>query len=732
MAQQTTVAVQTADGKTLPGATVRFTNLESGAEAWQFTDDKGLATHKAKSAVQVQITFIGFAEVTDTLQPGQRKTITMQWASNALGEVVVTGQLSPTDPKAAVHRVRVIPKAEMEARGANNLSELLKTDVNIRIGQDNVLGSSLSMQGISGQNVKVLVDGVPVVGRVDGNIDLSQINLQEVERVEVVEGPLSVSYGTDALAGTINLVSKNSQQQPIEAELKQYWESVQQYNSYAQLGVQLGKYRLSGSYNRIYFDGWSPTEKAWYQKDPRIADSTRVRNWNPRTQHTGRFTAGRYLGKMRLHYAAQYYHDRITNRGYPRAPYGETAFDDQYQTERFDQRLSLTGNAGTKHYVNVVAARNMYSRIKNTWLRDLTTLEGVLTDNTGDQDTTNFDLWMSRGSLARTCDTSALNYQLGYDINVETTKGARIINGTQTIGDYALFGLLQWKPSKRWTVRPGLRWAYNTGYAAPALPSLNVLHRPTENISVRASYGRGFRAPSLKELYFNFVDINHDIQGNTDLTAETSHNFTLATQWRGQSRLKPLAAEARFWYNHIRNQITLAQEASSTTFRYFNLDEFRSQGVNATLSMTKKQWSASVTGGYMGIRNQLSSDATVPDWTYAGEVQATAAYTIKKWRTSVNTFYKYTGRQPAFVLLDDAVEKRFTADYHTLDVTVSQPLLKKKLLLTTGAKNLFNVTDITTGVGSGGTHSSGAGSQPIAWGRSWFVSARYRFAYGKK
>ena len=69
----------------------------------------------------------------------------------------------------------------------------------------------MSMQGISGENVKILIDGVPVLGRLDGNIDLSKINLNDVDQIKVIEGPQSVSYGTNGMAGTINIIIKKDQ-----------------------------------------------------------------------------------------------------------------------------------------------------------------------------------------------------------------------------------------------------------------------------------------------------------------------------------------------------------------------------------------------------------------------------------------------------------------------------------------------------------------------------------------
>ena len=78
------------------------------------------------------------------------------------------------------------------------------------ITQDPALGSSLKIKGLSGNNVKILIDGVPVIGRMGGNIDLSQLNLYNIDHIEMVEGPMSVMYGSDALAGAINIITKEN------------------------------------------------------------------------------------------------------------------------------------------------------------------------------------------------------------------------------------------------------------------------------------------------------------------------------------------------------------------------------------------------------------------------------------------------------------------------------------------------------------------------------------------
>lgn len=123
---------------------------------------------------------------------------------------MVTGQYGANTADQSVYKVRVIDESRIKAQGAVNLRDVLTNDLNIRLSNDPVLGSSLTMMGVGGENIKILIDGVPMVGRTNGNIDLSQINLNNVERIEVVEGPLSVSYGTNALGGAINLITKKT------------------------------------------------------------------------------------------------------------------------------------------------------------------------------------------------------------------------------------------------------------------------------------------------------------------------------------------------------------------------------------------------------------------------------------------------------------------------------------------------------------------------------------------
>ncbi|MDZ7846145.1 MAG: TonB-dependent receptor plug domain-containing protein [Owenweeksia sp.] len=118
-----------------------------------------------------------------------------------------------------------------------------------------------SRQGLSGAKIKILVDGVPVIGRLDGNIDISQINLSNIERVEIVEGPMSVQDGTDAVAGTINLITKKDFTAEIKGQpVNAYYETAgrAEFGRQQTLSPWLKSCKPAYRWGAIIFNGYSP------------------------------------------------------------------------------------------------------------------------------------------------------------------------------------------------------------------------------------------------------------------------------------------------------------------------------------------------------------------------------------------------------------------------------------------------------------------------------------------
>ena len=188
-----------------------------------YTAADGLVVMPDKGIYEATIKKIGFELKKIELESNAQTTIVLKEIPNDLEEFVVTGEYEKTSTSNSVQKVRVLDQKRIQAQGAVNLKDLLSNELNVRISQDNILGAGLSLQGISGQNIKILIDGVPVVGRVNGNIDLTQLNLNNIERVEIIEGPMSVVYGTDALGGVINLISKKPAKASVSGNLQSYF-----------------------------------------------------------------------------------------------------------------------------------------------------------------------------------------------------------------------------------------------------------------------------------------------------------------------------------------------------------------------------------------------------------------------------------------------------------------------------------------------------------------------------
>lgn len=663
----------------------------------------------------------------DTILSTGNHSIKLTSSVQEYDEVIVTAQYQNSSVEKAAHRIHVIGKDKIEAMAAINLKDVLSNELGVRLGQDNILGSSMSLQGLSGENIKILIDGVPVIGRLNGNIDLSQINLNEIERIEIVEGPLSVNYGTNALAGVINLITKRPSKNRISGSAVGYYESVGHFNFTGDVKMVFGNHGVGLTGGRNFFNGWHPGHKVFTNPEP-IADSNRFMQWKPKEQVFGgvfyQWTKKSWFIRAKV----DYFREKVWNRGYPRKPYFETAFDDEYLTGRLDNSLALKYRVKQKGLLNFLFTYNQYNREKNTYFIDLTTLERNITNNTSDHDTSVFQQSVLRGSYASTYDSSKINFQVGYDVLLENAKGRRIESGAQFQGDFAMYATAEYQPWKQLLIRPGIRYAYNTGYKTPILPSLNLKITPIEKFDVRLSYARGFRAPSIKELYFEFIDINHNIVGNESLLAETSHNILGAILYRAGKKDWKYQLEFSGFYNQLENRISLAQ-VDGTQFQYVNIGRFKSTGGRATFKISHKKLKFNLGFSYIGRADNISLDFKDGEFLFYPEVNSSISYLFPKSGTTLSLFYKYQGELPNYRIDSDGeVVLGRIQSYHLMDFTVSQKFLKKRLVLSAGVKNLLDVQQVNSTVGGGGqAHSSNLGAVSIGTGRTYFMSLKYQF-----
>ena len=637
----------------------------------------------------------------------------------SLEEMVVTGQYEANSLNKSVLKVKVIDAKRIEAQGAFTLQQVLANELNVRIIQDPILGSSIQLQGVGGNNIKILIDGVPVVGRENGNIDLSQINLQNVARIELVEGPMSVNFGTDALGGVINIITKKQAAKSKTARIGAYAESIGQYNADLALGSANEKNSLLFAANRNFFGGFS--------EDP----NSRAKLWKPRTQYNAELSYSRFLNKGLFRWTNQFFSEKIIDRGVPSIDWTQAiALDRHYQTSRYSSSFFYDKKHNGKRNINVVGSYNVYMRRFNTLVKDLVSLNEQMVAVPYEHDTNWFHQVMSRGTYANVAFSEKLSYQMGYEFNHEFSFGSRMVNQSANMGDYNLFASTEWKPFKHFLLRPAMRIIYHTQYNAPIVPSINFKYDIRESIAVRGSYARGFRAPSLKELYLQFVDAAHNIRGNEQLSAETSDNMQLGLSYAYKWESRIVRFEPILFYNRIQNMIDLARVGSGNDamFQYVNINNFTSYGSSCNLEYRTEPYQVSLGYSVTGRKNELPNYMPSNQFFYAHEWRFNAAYLIKKYNLSLNYFCKLNGRIQIYEY--NAIQNDVTLDFidpfALMDFTINKSFFKQRLSLTGGVKNILDVINVNANLSSG-PHASGSSIAAAGMGRSGFIGIKYSF-----
>ncbi|MFA6403469.1 MAG: TonB-dependent receptor [Salinivirgaceae bacterium] len=729
-AQQTIIkVVDASNGESIPSAHVCTESSNKTERGFHITDLDGNIKVPLNSKAQVAISFIGYQTYIDSIEPGKTYTFRIKPTIEEISEVVVTGQIKPETKDKSIYNVQVINSLQIQNKAANNLGELLSNELNMSVGNSGILGTSIQMQGLSGEHIKILIDGVPVIGRQNGGIDLGQLNLQDIDHVEVVEGPMSVVYGSNALAGAINLITKKNNRTKYNLNLNTYYETVGVYNIDGIFTTNLKNHHFALSGARNYFDGYSYSDI-----------EQRTFNFNPKLQYSTMLEYGYNTQKLQLSLKQDYFNEKLANLG-SMYESGDTiitnaiadsttkeyfafpnADDELYQTARANTKAEIQYKPSEKNAISFMAAYSFYNRIKNTYHKNLYYETSELTQDLSKQDTTKFNSVISRASYTQ--QINKVDFQTGYDINIETGEGKRITD-IQRIDDYAAFLSIQYKPLSKLSFQGGTRFIYNTKFNAPIVYSLNAKWDPISNLNIRASYGTGFRSPSLKELYLNFVDVNHEVKGNPNLEAEYSENINLSFNYKRDNDKHSNGYAIKLFHNRIENKIDyLYDSVKASKADYINIDGiYKTIGGQLEYTFYLHPRFEFKTGvNYTG----KSKFADLNDYTYTPDYTASLNYHNLKYLFRLNIFYKYNGKQSQFYSVkkgeETNIEERYISPYNMLDVSVNRPFYDDKVTVACGIKNLLDVKTVDGTGGSGDAHSGGGdGNSNIAWGRTFFV-----------
>lgn len=691
----------------VPNSIVRYNETVFTSDSAGFVDI--LIT---KTPIELLITSLGYFDLKKTLLHVTKDHYILYLIPNTadLKETIVTGSAKPVLATQSVYSVHTINSQQIYQRGGITLNDVLNYENNNYISNDNILGSSVSMGGISGQNVKILVNGVALTGRENGNIDLGQINLQNIKRIEMIQGPMSVIYGSNAFGGVINLITKTPQK-PLTLSLRNYTETIGKCNFSGSLGIHRKAHRLQVTAARNFFSGWSPEDSV-----------DRFMQWKPKTQYNADLNYTWDLNKKwSLNYYSSFLSEKITNKGIPIInPYEGYAFDEYYRTKRLLQSSTLVYNHNEYAGFSVVNSYTDYVRKRNRYKKDLVSLEQIPTTGAGDQDSNYFRTFQSRGTYHHS-KFLGMQIILGYEWTHETAISSRLSDSKKPLSDMALFTSLLYE-KKKWNVQPSIRVAHNNMFGYSATPAFHLKYDVSKNLQIRASFATGYRSPTLKELYLQFIDQNHTIIGNSDLLPEKGYRAEGSIQYQQQFSKIQMTFSGMMATNNIHDMIVLAVYKGSSVLRvYSNLSQYQNVLFNASSQL---KW------GHITIKQglgytQVMPNALVPKygiWEYSNIL----SFQLTPLKTILNINYKFNSKQP---VINTDNQFQFTAPIHIGNISLQKTFLNQSLQVQIGMKNIFNIQNSRlSGVTDfqGNAHMSANGMYLFPE-RSAFVDLNYFF-----
>jgi len=270
----------------------------------------------------------------------------------------------------------------------------------------------------------------------------------------------------------------------------------------------------------------------------------------------------------------------------------------------------------------------------------------------------------------------------------------------------------------------------------PIIPGFQTKIAINQKLSIRASFAQGFRAPTLKELYFLFVDINHNVRGNSMLKSELANNYIGSIDYTHSTKLIELRIVGKGFYNHVNNQIQLSLvDANTNLFQYINIGKMISKGFGAEIttfygkSQNKSiapRWKTQA-GFDLILANSKLNDTS--NWVGFSTIQSklNAGYTWPKQGLTTQCFLRHSGKTLNFLSNGDTYS---TKSYSLLDVSVTKRFASTQsekgkinipISLQIGCKNILGVRQIAGQLQNAAIHSN-AGNMNISAGRSIFCS----------
>lgn len=633
--------------------------------------------------------------------------------------------------------VLTIGKKEIEAMGSRRLDEVMKEQTGIAI-VNNIGGGSravgVQLQGFSSEYVLVLLNGQPLVGRNNENFDLSRISVTNIERIEVIKGASSSMYGSDAMGGIINIITK-----PIP-ELAEAFVSLN-YGSFNALdAIAEASAPFAQKKGAVYIGG------NYYKTD----------GFNTNTKFIKGVTAPPYeniSGQFRLTYAlSPKTKMSLTARYSERESVMEKDFGVEKTTLDIQNEKDLNVSLALEHRFS--------NRFKSNTRYYYTVFDNELTvGHRGVKEKileNHFTQYLHRFEQQFLYKSGTL-FELvgGFGASAEDMENNLLTNLSKMYNTFAYIQG-QWKIVEQLKVVGGLRFDHNNLYSGRLNPSLGLHYQPNAKLVVKAGIANGFKAPDFKKNYMYFFNAsgNYYLIGNqivgqiiqdmdkagdiSDIrryvlkqTAgalkpekSTSYNFSI-----DYSPTAAVKLESTVFYHNLENQINSIQVATTNrnqnVFTYQNLPK----SINKGLTLGVKLRLAKNLNVNLGYQYLVSKDLSIADsirldkWPYninlhnpkTGEsvkpkpedywglenrsrhmVNLNMNYTYEPWDITSSLRVNFRGKYPFGDANGNNFIDRydhFVEDHYIVNATFEKKIFKKRLGIRLTLDNIFDYTN---------------------------------------
>ncbi|MGB8489674.1 MAG: TonB-dependent receptor, partial [Bacteroidales bacterium] len=450
-----------------------FRKLKAGTYTLR-TSLVGYETQESTVSVHEGVNFVDFVMIESDIN---------------LNEVVVTGTRSEKTLKNVPVLTQVISAPQMLNLGITNVTEALQNRVpGLDISQFGTR-TAVTLQGMDAKYVLFLVDGERIAGEVNGDIDYSMLNLENIDRIEVIKGASSSLYGSNAIGGVINIITKRIND-GFDGRIYSRYSKFNELYSGGGISLKKGMIGSRTSFNFNHTDGYDVTPESSHDWSQNPYSSLSVSQKFELTP-SSRLIIIPYAGYYRFergNVSARPAHDlyRDLNAGVKGHYYlGNHTFDFSYYRDRYD-------------------AWDVLEQLNNK--KDIVSYDIIQTLRTQG----NFRL-SARNSLIA-----------GLEYNHESLYSIRNEGGLKNENEAVMYVQEDLRLGEKWNIIGGIRASHHSSYGWNAAPKLSVLFRQN-SMNFRMSAGTGFRSPSLKELYMYFDHFGEwYIIGNHELKPESS------------------------------------------------------------------------------------------------------------------------------------------------------------------------------------------------------------------